>query len=187
MRRQIGVGGAQPAGSGRAERLDPLSLPVAFEASDARADGHTRRIELNYDGVVVRRAVRGISMTINLRMRDYRGIALRIDETSDSESRVTLTLEHRDPSLSIVLQDGADDDAMTRDWQAWSTLLALPQLVATPEGNLHNPFRNRASMPRRRRHNAIRRRRPMFLLRRRAPVARPLVIHDAEREIIARN
>ena len=35
----MSAGGAKPAGSGRAPRLDPLALPVRFRAADARADG----------------------------------------------------------------------------------------------------------------------------------------------------
>src|SRR5437588_12071821 len=60
LRRQPEFGGAAPAGSGRALRLDPLALPVRFTASDARADERIRYVELNRERVVLRRAVRGI-------------------------------------------------------------------------------------------------------------------------------
>src|SRR5436309_3087714 len=39
------------AGSSRALRLDPLSLPLSFEARDARADGGLRHIEIAGDPV----------------------------------------------------------------------------------------------------------------------------------------
>ena len=36
--------GINPAGSSRALRLDPLSLPLSFHAHDARADGFVRQV-----------------------------------------------------------------------------------------------------------------------------------------------
>ena len=43
MRRQTATSGINPAGSSRALRLDPLSLPVSFDAHDIRADGGVRQ------------------------------------------------------------------------------------------------------------------------------------------------
>ena len=43
MRRQTATSGINPAGSSRALRLDPLSLPVRFDAHDTRADGGVRQ------------------------------------------------------------------------------------------------------------------------------------------------
>ena len=57
MRRQTATSGINPAGSSRALRLDPLSLPVRFDAHDTRADGGVRQIELHRERVVLRRAV----------------------------------------------------------------------------------------------------------------------------------
>lgn len=172
MRRQTATCGANPAGSSRSLRLDPLSLPVRFDAHDPRADGYTRQIELHRERVVLRRAVRGMQMAINVRVSDFTGVALR----GNDEAR-TLVLVHRDPSLSVPLQVSADGDDLAEAWAIWSEILALPQL---DEG-----FRKPA--PRRRRRNAIRDRRPKFLMRRRTAMARELPIHREEREIIARN
>lgn len=172
MRRQTATCGANPAGSSRSLRLDPLSLPVRFDAHDPRADGYTRQIELHRERVVLRRAVRGMQMAINVRVSDFTGVALR----GNDEAR-TLVLVHRDPSLSVPLQVSADGDDLAEAWAIWSEILALPQL---DEG-----FRKPA--PRRRRRNAIRDRRPKFLMRRRTAMARELPIHRKEREIIARN
>lgn len=172
MRRQTATCGANPAGSSRSLRLDPLSLPVRFDAHDPRADGYTRQIELHRERVVLRRAVRGMQMAINVRVSDFTGVALR----GNDEAR-TLVLVHRDPSLSVPLLVSADGDDLAEAWAIWSEILALPQL---DEG-----FRKPA--PRRRRRNAIRDRRPKFLMRRRTAMARELPIHREEREIIARN
>jgi len=58
-------------------RLDPLSLPVSFEAHDTRADGGVRQIELHRERVVLRRALHGIQMAVTVRVRDFLGVALR--------------------------------------------------------------------------------------------------------------
>ncbi|MBR0959336.1 DUF6101 family protein [Bradyrhizobium japonicum] len=172
MRRQTATCGANPAGSSRSLRLDPLSLPVRFDAHDPRADGHVRQIELHRERVVLRRAVRGMQMAINVRVADFTGVALRGNDEAQ-----TLVLVHRDPSLSIPLLVGADADEIAQAWAIWSELFALPQL---DEGA-------RKPAARRRRANAIRARRPKFLMRRRIGIARELPVHRGEREIIARN
>ena len=172
MRRQTATGGINPAGSGRVMRLDPLSLPLRFDAQDARADGGVRNIELHRERVVLRRAVHGMQMAINVRVTDFLGVALRgIDDAK------MLVLVHRDPSLAIPLCVSSDRGEIAEAWQMWSDIFALPQL---PE---HEP---REPAPRRRRHNAIRARRPKFLVRRRrGDLLNPANIHRGEREIIA--
>ncbi len=174
MRRQTATGGINPAGSSRALRLDPLSLPVSFDAQDVRADGGVRRIELHRERVVLRRAVHGMRMAINIRVSDFRGIARRgIDDAQ------MLVLVHRDPSLTIPLGVSSDRDEISAAWQMWSDIFALPQLTE-----------DKACEPaaRRRRHNAIRARRPKFLVRRRSgDLLNPANIHQGEREIIARD
>jgi hypothetical protein len=172
VRRQTATCGANPAGSSRSLRLDPLSLPVRFDAHDPRADGYTRQIELHRERVVLRRAVRGMRMAINVRVADFTGIALR-----GGDEAQTLVLVHRDPSLSVPLLVGADADEIAQAWAIWSEIFALPQL---DEGA-------RKPAPRRRRANAIRARRPKFLMRRRVAMARELPVHMGELEIIARN
>ena len=173
MRRQI-TSGINPAGSSRALRLDPLSLPLSFDAQDVRADGGVRRIEIHRERVVLRRAIHGMRMAINLRVSDFRGIALR-----GIDGAQMLVLVHRDPSLTIPLGVSSDRDEISAAWQIWSDIFALPQL---PEDKAREPAQ------RRRRHNAIRARRPRFLMRRRG--GGPLNsanVHRGEREIIARD
>jgi hypothetical protein len=174
VRRQTATSGFNPAGSSRALRLDPLSLPVSFDAHDTRADGGVRRIELHRERVVLHRALRGMRMAVSVRVRDFLGVALRgIDDAQ------MLVLAHRDPSLTIPLCVSSDPDEIASAWQMWSDNLALPQL---PETTPREPA------PRRRRHNAIRSRRPKFLVRRRAgDLLNPANLHQGEREIIARD
>jgi len=174
VRRQTATSGVNPAGSSRALRLDPLSLPVSFDAHDVRADNGVRRVELHRERIVLRRAVQGMRMAINLRVSDFRGIALRgVDDAQ------MLVLLHRDPSLTIPLCVSSDREEIAAAWQVWSDIFALPQLAeeAACEPAL-----------RRRRRNAIRARRPKFLVRRRG--GGPLDatnVHRDEREIIARD
>ena len=172
MRRQTATSGINPAGSGRALRLDPHSLPISFDAHDARADGCVRRVELHRERVVLHRAVHGMRMAINVRVRDFLGVALRgIDDVQ------MLVLVHRDPSLSIPLGVSSDHEEISAAWQMWSDIFGLPQL---PEDKAREPA------ARRRRHNAIRARRPKFLVRRRGgDLLNPANIHQGEREIIA--
>jgi hypothetical protein len=98
VRRQTATSGIIPAGSSRALRLDPLSLPVSFNAHDVRADGGTRQVELHRERVVLRRAVHGMRMAINVRVSDFLGVALH-----DIKESQMLVLRHRDPSLSVTL------------------------------------------------------------------------------------
>ena len=175
MRRQTATSGINPAGSSRVLRLDPLSLPQSFDAHDVRADGNVRNVEIHRERVVLRRAVQGMRMAINVRVSDFLGIALR---GLDDEAQM-LVLAHRDPSLTIPLCVSSDREEITSAWQMWSDIFGLPQL---PEDKTREPAQ------RRRRHNAIRARRPKFLVRRRAgaPLGE-LSTHRSEREIIARD
>jgi len=174
VRRQTATSGINSAGSSRALRLDPLSLPVNFDAHDSRADGGVRQIELHRERVVLRRALHGMRMSVNVRVRDFLGVALRgIDDAQ------MLVLVHRDPSLTIPLCVSSDPDEIATAWQTWSEIFALPRLTETLA---------REPAPRRRRHNAIRARRPKFLVRRRSgDPLNPANLHHGEREIIARD
>ena len=174
MRRQTTTSGGNPAGSSRALRLDPLSLPVSFSAHDTRADGGMRRIELHRERVVLHRAVHGMRMAVKLRVSDFKGVARR--GIGDAQM---LVLVHRDPSLTIPLCVSSDREEIASAWQTWSEIFALPQLLDNEK---------RAPAPRRRRRNAIAERRPKFLVRRRAgDLLNPANLHRGEREIIARD
>lgn len=174
MRHQTATGGAHAPGSGSTLRLDPHSLPVRFEAHDTRADGAVRHIELHRNRVVLRRAVSGMRMAINVRVSDFLGVTLR-----GLDDRKMLMLKHRDPSLSVPLLVSSDAGEIDMAWQMWSEIFALPQL---PEDKTREPAQ------RRRRRNAIRERRPKFLMRRkRGGLLGEAGVYKGEREIIARN
>jgi hypothetical protein len=148
-------------------------LPVSFHAQDTRADGGVRQVELYRERVVLRRAIHGMRMAVNVRISDFLGVALR-----GSDDAQMLVLLHRDPSLTIPLCVSADRDEIAAAWQVWSDIFALPQLQDD----------RREPAPRRRRHNVIRKRRPRFLMRRRTGhLLNDANVFRGEREIIARD
>lgn len=175
-------------------RLDPFSLPLRFAAADATADGRLRQVELTHKRVVVRRAVRGIKMALNLPVATYLGVALRMEPPDGHEpGAVAIILEHRDQALSLPLFRAEDGCDIMAEWQTWARVLGLPLLIAEPDGRLRDAFKRigavRVATPtaRRRRRSAIRLRRPSILSRRkvgRLPIAP--IVHRDEREIIAR-
>jgi hypothetical protein len=184
-----------PAGSRRDSRLDPFTLPVRFAVRDKAADEHVRYVELTRERVVVRRAVRGIKMAVNLPVAAYLGVALRMEPPEGgTPGAVAIVLEHRDHALSLPLFRADDGIDIVAEWQSWARVLRMPLLVADPDGRLREAFdrigaiRVATPAPRRRRRSAIRQRRPSILLRRK--VGRSLAgaaVHRDEREIIARN
>lgn len=174
MRRQTATGGVIPAGSGRALRLDPHSLPVRFDAHDLRADGNVRHIELHREHVILHRAVAGMRMAVNVRVSDFLGLAVRgLDDAK------ALMLVHRDPSLSIPLCVSASAEEIEAAWPVWSEIFALPRIAED---------KTREPTQRRRRRNAVSTRRPKFLVRRRpGGLLGAPGFYAGEREIIARH
>jgi Family of unknown function (DUF6101) len=184
-----------PAGSSRDERLDPFALPLCFEAADRTADGHLRQVELHRERVVLRRALRGIKMALNLPVAAYLGVAIRMEAPSDAgPGAVAVVLEHRDPQLSLTLYHAVDGGDVVAEWQSWGRALAMPLLVSDGNGGLREPFdrlggvRIGTPVGRRRRRSTLKNRRPSLPLRRR-PGKLPAapVVHRDEREIVARN
>src|SRR5882757_5905170 len=194
LRRQTELGG-HSAGSSRTARLDPLALPVRFTANDAVADERVRHVELHRERVILRRAVQGMRIALNVPVKAFRGVSTRlVPEREGAPPAVAVYLEHIDPALSIELYSAPDSDDIVAEWQLWSRVLSLPRLVADNDGALSEPFPQLGAVcckppaQRRRRRSALAKRRPKFLVRRRAGVARTLApVHRGEREIIARN
>ena len=183
------VGGC-PAGSSRALRLDPHTLPLRYAASDAAADGHTRDIELHRERVVLRRSVGGMRMAINMPLSAFNGVALRM---MPGEGAVAVVLAHDDPGLVLPLHITDEADEAFAEWHGWAEALGLPLLVEDQVG-FRKAFPKLGEIaagrprPRRRRRSGLRARRPAILLRRgvgRITEATP--VRRGEREIIARN
>jgi len=189
LRRQTTANGKPFAGgSGRGLRLDPLSLPVRFAAADERADGGTRIVEIGRDRVLLLRSVRGVRMRLRIPLDGFLGVAARALAATDEAERVAITLEHRDPALSIVLHVGEEADELLAEWQLWGRVLGCPLLIAGLDGNLRvacTAFAD-SETARRRRRTPLRKRRPYFVARRKGfSVRLAPVVHRGEREIIA--
>ncbi len=190
----MGAGGTMPAGSGRALRLDPLALPLRFRTADAAADERMRLVELSRDGVVLRRSVRGVRMALALPLRAFLGVAMRIGPLgADNEGTEAVTLEHRDPALSVPLFTAPDSTDLLAEWHRWANTFGMPLLVARDDGTLHEPFARlgavRVGHPcdRARRRGTVKKRRPARFMRRKPGRAIEQPVIHREREIIARN
>ncbi len=185
--------GGASAGSSRVLRLDPFSLPARFSASDPVADERIRHVELYRERVVVRRSLAGMRMALNMPVKDFAGIAIRV-LTGEGGATVTVVLEHRDPSLALPLFATSESAEAFAEWRAWANVLGLPLLVAEDDGGLREAFARMGQVrlarqtPRRRRRSSIRKRRPSIFLRRKpGKIGRATPVHRDEREIIARN
>ena len=131
----MSAGGAKPAGSGRALRLDPLALPVRFRAVDADADGRVRLIELYRDEVILRRSVRGLRMAVSLPISSFRGIAMRLTPPCGANAgSVAVVLEHPDPALSVPLFAATEATDLLAEWHLWGRIFGLPLLAAADKG-----------------------------------------------------
>jgi Family of unknown function (DUF6101) len=169
-------------------RLDPLSLPIRFAAADERADDGTRTIEIARERVLLLRSVRGVRMRLRIPLAGFLGVAARALVAADAADRVAITLEHRDPALSIVLHIGEDIDELLHAWQRWGRALDRPLLIAGLDGSLRHAAsaRENETAARRRRRTPLKKRRPYFFARRRgSAVLLAPVVHRDEREIIA--
>ena len=155
MRRQTLVGRVMPAGSSRDERLDPFTLPVRFSVADKAADGRVRHVELTRERVVVRRAVRGIKMAVNLPVAHYLGVALRLQPPEgNAPGTISIVLEHRDHALSLPLFSADDGTDIVAEWQSWARVLGMPLLVAEADGRLREAFDTHRRCSRRHPHLA---------------------------------
>jgi hypothetical protein len=195
LRRHIAAGESLPAGSSRAWRLDPRSLPVRFSTEDRSADGRVRVIELDRERVLLTRTVSGILMRLNLPLSNFLGVAMRLVPASgDAPDAVAIVLEHRDAALSVPLHVADETDQIIADWQLWANVLRRKLLVAEIDGSFREPFATlgmlpvNETIPRRLRRTALRaRRQKMFRRRVVTRTMDEMPSHTGEREIIARN
>jgi hypothetical protein len=153
-----------------------------------------RLVELHPQRVIMRRAIRGMTMAVNLPVHAFLGVALHLRPPHcTGAGSVAVVLEHRDPGLSLPLYAATDGVDIVAEWHVWSQVLGVPLLVVDPDGALREafphfgPLRVAAPVSRRRRRGALRHRRPRFLLRRKPGRRGAMPVHRGEREIIARD
>lgn len=172
--------------------LDPTVLPVRYAASDPRADGRERIIEIHHEGVVLSRCLAGMDMTVRVPLSRYQGVAVRYLPGEDPEDdRIAVMLEHEDPGLSIPLYLDCEGDDLLFQWRMWSKCLARPLLIAAADGSVGlcnerlGALDIARSIERRRRRTALARRHSNVRLRRRKGHSRPMPVHE-EYEFSAR-
>jgi hypothetical protein len=168
-------------------------LPVRFTAQDAAADGQVRQVEIDHARMRVRRRVRGVSISVNVPVTTFLGVAVRrVDDGEGRAAAVAISLEHRDPALSTTVYQAVENDDVVAEWQLWARVLGLPLLVAEG-GALRAPLPMLGAVmvgavsPRRRRRSALKRRRSSMALRRHGCPPQDLPVVRGEREIIARD
>jgi hypothetical protein len=188
LERQTVAGGAI-AGSSRAFRLDPHTLPARCSPPSGEAAGLSYVIER--ERTTVRRPTPGGPVTLSVPVDAYRGVAVRM-EPLGGEGAVTAFVEllHADPSLTLQLAVTDDPYAIAGDWQAWGRTLDLPLLIVGQDGSVSEPLAGPgvliAPTKPRRRHSYFAARRPRFLTRRKTGRLE-LMIVTGGREIIARD
>jgi Family of unknown function (DUF6101) len=186
------MAGGLPAGSSRAFRLDPTTLPVRFSAAIGGIAPEAA-IVLDRERAVVRRPMRsGPPITFAVPVSTYDGVAVRMEAIgTEGELRVTVELLHRDPGLSLPLIVASEPEDVAEDWQAWGRALNLPLLLVGENGRVDTPIKKLGALTIgrarvRRRHSLFKGRRPRFLRRRKTGWF-PTIERLTFREIIARN
>jgi hypothetical protein len=176
-------------------RLDPFDLPARFVASDAVADERVRHVELHRERVVVRRSLAGMPIALNMPVKAFAGIAIKLSPEKDAvPDTITVFLAHKDHALALPLYISSETEDALAEWRIWGSVLGLPLLIVEDDGELHEPFariggiRVEQPRPRRRRRSPLRKRRPSILMWRKAGgITEGSAVHRGEREIIARN
>jgi Family of unknown function (DUF6101) len=107
---------------------------MRIEAADPRSDNRRRVIEVAREAVNIRRTVAGVSMSIRIAARTFRGVTLRVTGLSDGCFRYEVSLLHPDPDLSVRLAEGEDQMAVEAQWREWVGFLRLPALVGRVDG-----------------------------------------------------
>ena len=120
-------------------RLDPYHLPhsVLFEQNKK----YYYKIDRN--GAVMKRQLKsGITASIALPCRAFKGIAARTIDEGDGKTIFTLELLHHDKHLSLPVLVADDLNDIAADWHAWSRIMHLPMLLVD-ENNMAKPVREK--------------------------------------------
>jgi hypothetical protein len=183
------VAGGATAGSRRAYRLDPATLPVRSPAEAGAAGASSFIIER--DRAILRRATgAGPDFAVSVPVSAYRGVSVRIEGVgSDGDVCAHVELLHENPELTLPLLITADPEVVEDDWKAWGKALGLPLLLIGQDGSIIAPLGEHGVLmgrPKaRRRHSYFAQRRPRFLTRRKVGRTDSMTRLEG-REIIAR-
>lgn len=182
--------GATPAWGGRSLRLDPLALPVRWSVPTDQGGpaAHDAAVYLDRSGVIVKRRLSGLPLTLSLPIAAYAGVAIRLTPDAQGALIASVELSHRDPALTLPLAVTRDLEAAAADWRGWSEALSLPMLLIETFGE-PSVVAPPASVPigtpqPRRRTGLLTKRRPRFLVRRKPGHSGEMPVLRGCREII---
>ncbi len=155
-----------------------------LQAADRRADDRRRSVLLSRERVTIDRSYRGIAMRLSVPVSAYRGVCVGVRAGENGGFVYELRLTHRDPDLSVLLDEALDESRIWAEWRASAGFFGLPALVERNDGP--EVWGALAAPGECRDRRAKRRHRPGIVTRR---VARPEALGTVHREdeIIARD
>jgi hypothetical protein len=146
-------------------------------------------VYLDRRGVVVKRRLSGLPLTLSLPHSAYDGVAVRLSSSAEGDLTACVELAHRDPDLTLPLAVHNSVEDAAEDWRLWCDVLHLPMLIVEADGKVMKLGPSEqvpVGLPNPRRRNAtLSRRRPRFLVRRRPGLAGEMPVLSGWREIIA--
>ena len=169
-------------------RLDPFALPVSFAApSGGGLPGDANFVTLSRNAV----QIEGPRGSRTIPTSSYRGVAIRMQATTNDELKVLVELNHPDAASTVILTAADDLVDVAADWRAWARCLGLPMLLIEADGSVTRPVMTLgpveiAEPKPRRMHSYFANRRPRFLARRKTGWAREQAMLNGA-EIIARD
>ncbi len=180
---------AMPADTGRPLRIDPNALPARYQVP-TETGALDASVYLDRRGVVLKRRLSGVPLTLSLPHSAYDGIVVRL-VFGAAGLTASVLLSHRDPALCLPLATCRSVEEAAEDWRRWCEILSLPMLVTEADGTV-SKIGHVVSVPigepqPRRRNGLLTRRRPRFLVRRKPGAAGPMPVLAGWREIIARS
>lgn len=172
-------------------RLDPADLPArwSYPLPAAERGGQQASVYMDGGGIVMKRRLSGLPLTLSLSFASFEGVAVRLGADGTGGLLASVELHHPDPALTVPLTVTHDMEAAAEDWRRWADQLGLPMLLisgdAPPERvDVAAPISAGRPVPRRG-NAAVAARRPRFLARRKPGAAGPMPVLEGWREIIS--
>ena len=115
-------------------RAAPLPGQDVLQASDSRSDDRRRSVSLGRERVTIDRSYRGIAMRLSVPVSAYRGVSVGVRTGEHGGFVYELRLAHRDPDLSVLLDEALDESRIWAEWRASAGFFGLPALIERGDG-----------------------------------------------------
>lgn len=163
--------------------LDPRAGAVV--AGDLRSDDRRRCVSLSRDRVTIDRRYLGIAMRLSVPVPSYLGVSVAVRGGERGGFVYELRLAHRDPDLSVVLDEDRDEARIWAEWHATAGWFGLPALIERNDGpELWGAL---STVPARPSVRRVKRRRRPGIVQRRATRPEAMNTVHREHEIVARD